>query len=327
MIGRALSACLAAGLACAAWAADWAPATVPMPVVQVGPHSWYVEGVLEDASRANQGFMSNAGFVVTSEGVVVFDALGSPALAERLLAEIRRHTHLPVKRVIISHYHADHVYGIPALRAAGAEIWAAAAARHYLHSDAAARRLAERRDSLGPWLGKDFALPLPDRWVAEDSVFELGGLRFTLTRVGPAHAPEDWVMKVDPDDVLFAGDTVYAARVPFVGEADTGAWLKAIERLLAMPARVLVPGHGPASYHPREDLTLTHDYLYFVRSEMQRAVADFLSFDEAYARIDWRRYAHLPTFDAANRGNAYNVYLQMEQEALGAVAPFAPQGQ
>ena len=325
MIRRALGACLAWslawGLACRALAGDWAPATVPLPVKRVGPHSWYVEGVLEDASRENQGFMSNAGFVVTADGVVVFDTLGSPALAERLLAEIRRHTALPVKRVIVSHYHADHFYGIPAFRAAGAEIWAPAGAQQYLHSEAAARRIAERRETLGPWLGSDFEMPLPDRWIAENTAFELGGVRFALTHIGPGHSPEDWVMKVDPDDVLFGGDTVYAARVPFVGEADTGAWLHAIERLLAIPARVLVPGHGPASTRPREDLQLTHDYLTFLRGEMRRAVDEFLTFDDAYARIDWSRFAELPTFDAANRGNAYNVFLQMEQEALGPSVP------
>ena len=232
-----------------------------------------------------------------------------------------------VKYVGISHYHADHFYGIPAFRAAGAEIWAPAQAQHYLHSEAAKRRLIERRTSLGPWLGRDFELPLPDKWIAEDTRFELGGMRFTLTHVGPGHSPEDWVMKVDPDDVLFAGDTVYAARVPFVGEADTATWLQAIEHLLSVPTKILVPGHGPASYHPRDDLTLTHDYLDFLRSEMRRAVAEFVTFDDAYARIDWRRFNALPTFDVANRGNAYNVYLQMEQEALGAVAPSERGGQ
>lgn len=305
-------------------APTWAPATIDLPIRQVGPHSWYVEGRLEEASRANQGFMSNAGFVVTTAGVVVFDSLGSPALADRLLAAIRARTGQPVRRVIISHYHADHFYGIPALRAAGAEIWAPAAARAYLTSEAAVRRLAERRDSLGPWLGAGFELPLPDRWVESDTTFTLGEVTFRLVHIGPGHAPEDWVMKVEPDDVLFCGDTVYAGRVPFVGDADTARWLQALERLQAIPARVLVPGHGPASVQPREDLALTHDYLSFLRTEMRRAVADFLTFDEAYARIDWQRYAGLPTFDAANRGNAYNVFLQMEQAALSSPAATSP---
>ena len=202
-------------------APTWAPATIDMPVVQLSPHCWYVEGRREDASAANQGFMSNAGFVITDAGVIVFDALGSPALAARLLEEIKRRTDQPVRRVIISHYHADHFYGIPALRAAGAEIWAHTDAHRYLHSDAAARRLAERQASLGPWLGPEFVLPLPDHWITDDESFAFGGINFQLHHVGPGHAPEDLAMLVETDSVLYAGDTVYAGRVPFVGEADT----------------------------------------------------------------------------------------------------------
>ncbi len=299
-----------------ATAAPWQSATVPMPVTQVGPHSWMVEGRLEDSSTENQGFMSNAGFVITDEGVVVFDALGTPALADSLLEAIRQRTDQPVKRVVISHYHADHFYGIPALRAAGAEVWAQDRAREYLSSDVARRRLTERKQSLGKWLGPTFDLPLPDRWITADESFEMGGLRFSLRHVGPGHSPEDLALLVEPDGVLYSGDTIYAGRVPFVGDADTRKWLSAIERLLTIPARVLVPGHGPASRQPPRDLQLTHDYLTFLRDQMRRAVANFVSFDDAYTQIDWQHFATMPTFDAANRNNAYNVYLQMEQEAL-----------
>lgn len=294
----------------------WQAATVTMHAVQVSEHCWYVAGRLEDASPENQGFMSNAGFVITDDGVVVFDALGSPALAARLIEIIGEHTAQPIRRVIISHYHADHFYGIPALRDAGAEIWAHTLAHQYLNSAAAQTRLEERRASLGPWLGNQFQLPLPDRWLIDGETFDMGGLRFRLHFVGPGHAPEDLVMSVEDDGVVFAGDTIYAARVPFVGTADTALWLLAIERLLEIPARVLVPGHGPASYAPREDLQLTHDYLSFLRTEMGRAVANFQTFDDAYASAKWGRFAQLPAFAAANRANAYNVYLQIEQETL-----------
>ncbi len=123
-------------------------------------------------------------------------------------------------------------------------------------------------------------------------------------------------MLVEEDGVVFAGDTIYAGRLPFVGNADTALWLQAIERLLKIPARVLVPGHGSASYALRNDLRLTYDYLSFLRTEMGRAVADFQSFDNAYAAVKWERFAGLPAFAAANHGNAYNVYLQLEQETL-----------
>jgi len=64
------------------------------------------------------------------------------------------------------------------------------------------------------------------------------------------------------------------------------------------------------------DLTLTHDYLVYLRETMGRAAKDLTPFEEAYAKTDWSRYAQLPAFDAANRINAWGTYLRMEQEEL-----------
>ena len=90
------------------------------------------------ASSENQGFMSNAGFVVTRDGVVVFDALASPPLAEKLVGQIRTITRQPIRRVIVSHYHADHFYGLQVFKALGAEIWAHRAAEGATRSEEAA---------------------------------------------------------------------------------------------------------------------------------------------------------------------------------------------
>ena len=311
------------GLASAAAAAPlapapWAPSNMPMTVHQVGPHSFYVEGLLEEASTANEGFIANAGFVITKDGVVVFDTLGSPALADELIAQIRKRTDQPIRRVIISHYHADHFYGIAAFRRIGAKIWADTHAHAYLNSSASVERLAQREKIIGPWLGPNFKLALPDRWLDKPENFVMGGVHFSLRRLGPAHSPEDLTMLVEPDNVLYSGDIVYAGRVPFVGaDSDTRHWLTAINDLLAIPARVMVPGHGPASLHPQQDADMTRDYLKFLRQQMGAAAQNFLTFDEAYRKVDWSRFSAEPTFDAANRRNAYNVYLQMEQEMLG----------
>lgn len=294
----------------------WAEAPLPMRAEQVGKHSWYVRGLPGAASRANQGFMSNAGFVVTQAGVVVFDSLGTPALAERLIAEIRKLTTQPIKRVIVSHWHADHYYGLQAFKKLGAEIWAHEAAKSVLGSDAAADRLAQRRELLAPWVGDDFVVVTPDLWLSGDAGFRLGGVSFSIRHVGPAHSPEDLVLFVKEDGVLFSGDTVFQGRVPFVGDADSKAWLAALDRLLALEPRVMVPGHGPASRTPRTDLTLTRDYLTDLREKMGRAVADFVTFDEAYAAADWSRWRDLPAFAEAHRRNAYNTYLLMEKESL-----------
>lgn len=291
-------------------------ATVEMRAEKVGAHSWYVLGQPGAAAPANQGFMSNAGFVVTRAGVVVFDSLGTPALARRLIGEIRKVTRQPIRRVIVSHWHADHYYGLPAFKEAGAEIWAHEASQAVLGSDAAGDRLAQRREILAPWIGADFRVVPADLWLAGDADFELGGLHFAIRHVGPAHAPEDLVMFVVEDGVLFSGDTVFRGRVPFVGEADSKAWLAALDRLLALQPRVMVPGHGAASRAPRADLEFTRDYLADLRDKMGRAVADFMSFDAAFEAADWSRWSGLPAYREAHRRNAYNTYLLMERESL-----------
>ncbi len=292
-------------------------ATVPLRAEKVGAHSWYVQGLPGAASRANQGFMSNAGFVVTRDGVVVFDTLGTPALARKMIGEIRKITRQPIRRVIVSHWHADHYYGLQAFKELGAEIWAHEAAKPVLGSDAAADRLAQRRDILAPWVGDDFKGIPADVWLSGDTDFKLGGLTFRIRHVGPAHSPEDLVMFVVEDGVLFSGDLVFKGRVPFVGDADSKAWLAALDRLLALKPRTMVPGHGAASRTPRADLTLTRDYLADLRAKMGRAVADFVPFDEAFEATDWSRWSWLPAYREAHRRNAYNTYLLMERESLG----------
>lgn len=295
----------------------WAETDIDMPIHQVGPHSYYAAGHLEEATAENQGFIANAGFVITGDGVVVFDTLGSPALADRLIGEIRRRTPQPIKLVVVSHYHADHFYGIPAFQAIGVKVWANALAKEYLSLPIAAQRLAERRQLIGKYLGVDLPLPLADRWL-DNSVhmIHMGEVTLSLHHWGPAHTPEDEGMLVEPDGVMYSGDVVYNQRVPFVAHEDTKEWLGAIDRLLALDFRVMVPGHGPASNHPREDAHLTRSYLQFLREQMGNAVNNWESFDEAYDKVDWSRFKATPTFGASNRENAYQVFLEMEKESL-----------
>jgi len=105
--------------------------------IRVSDSVYFIRGEAGVPSIANRGHTSNAGFVVTREGVVVFDALGTPVLGKELIEAIRRITPAPIRRVIVSHYHADHFYGLPPLKDLGAEIWAHSAARSYLDSAAA----------------------------------------------------------------------------------------------------------------------------------------------------------------------------------------------
>ena len=285
-----------------------------MKAEQVSPSVWYVQGLSALGSSANRNFISNAAFVVTKTGVVVIDALGSPALAEQLLKEIRKHTPLPVTHVILTHYHADHIYGLQTFQKAGAKIIAHQAGRIYLNSDTAQLRLQASRDELAPWIDANTHLIQADEWIDGPKEMTIGETLFVLRPVGPAHTPEDLAIYLPQEKVLFAGDLVFRQRIPFVGQANSGQWMKSLDVLLGFDAVAVVPGHGPVSTEPRKDMELTRNYLAFLREKMGKAAHDMTPFDDAYLATDWSAYENLPLFGAANRMNAYNTYLLMEHE-------------
>jgi glyoxylase-like metal-dependent hydrolase (beta-lactamase superfamily II) len=289
---------------------------------------YYVIGHSGVPDAENEGHTSNAGFVVTSTGVVVFDALGTPALGYRLLQRIREVTDLPVERIVISHYHADHIYGLQAFKehAGDPPVWAQRLALGYAggttasQGENAQRRLSQRREALFPWVDENTYIVPPDHTFDEEASFEVGGITFQLKHLGPAHAPGDSIMLVRDYGVLFSGDVIYKGRVPFLDspETDIDRWLKGLDYLynLQPQPRFVIPGHGAPSEDLRASVALTRDYINYIRTAMRKAVDDFVPFDEAYKATDWSAYEDMPAFDASNRGNAYRIYLEMEAESF-----------
>jgi glyoxylase-like metal-dependent hydrolase (beta-lactamase superfamily II) len=294
----------------------YAPATVDMELQRVSEHVWFVQGV-PGVATDNQGFISNAGVIVTGAGVVVFDALGTPSLADLLLKKIRAITSEPVVRLIVSHYHADHIYGLQVFDALDAEILAPAGAATYLESANARERLTERRFTLDPWVNEQTRLVVPSQYLEEGMQFRLGDVDFTVTVVGKAHSDGDLTLYVAPDRVLFSGDVIFEGRVPFLGDSNTRNWVAVLERMEREQLTALVPGHGGVATDPNAAISLTRRYLAYLRQQMGAAVSEFIPFSVAYEETDWSEFEDLPAFAEANRRNAYQVYLSMEAELLG----------
>jgi glyoxylase-like metal-dependent hydrolase (beta-lactamase superfamily II) len=292
------------------------PIDIDMSLKQISEHVYYVLGKAGIATD-NKGFISNAVAIVTDEGVIVVDTLGSPSLAQRFLEEIRRVTDQPVKTVIVTHYHADHIYGLQVFEELGAEIIAPGGFQDYLDSPAADERLEERRFSLSPWVNEETRLVRPDRVIVEQTELSLGGVNLDILYLGPAHSDGDLAVLVKPDQVLISGDLIFEGRVPFTGSADTGRWLEALENLDQVGIEALIPGHGPAAREPAEAVARTLEYLRYTREVMAEAVDEMTPFSEAYQAADWSRFERLPAFGATHRRNAYGIYLSLEQEMLG----------
>jgi glyoxylase-like metal-dependent hydrolase (beta-lactamase superfamily II) len=214
--------------------------------------------------------------------------------------------------VIVTHYHADHIYGLQSFQKIGAKIIAHPAAKEYLNSETAKQRLAASRAELAPWVDENTNLVEADSWLPSETKLNLSGLELVVKPVGPAHTPEDLVIFFPKDKVLFAGDLLFRGRLPFIGStADTGSWIQALNSFLSFKAKVAIPGHGPVSESADADIELLRDYLIFLRKNMGKAVEELELFDEAYAVTDWSRFENIPMFKFANRMNAYNTYLQL----------------
>src|SRR3954465_10609178 len=164
----AFSACLATAVH-ARTAAPYPPIAIPLKIDQVpGKPIYYSTGNPGVPGKDNEGNTSNAGFVVTSDGVVVFDALGTPSLGWALRQQIRKVTDKKIRYVIASHYHADHIYGLQAFRDhSEAGVVAAERGGEYrdnglIADEKASQRLDQRRGALFPWVDNNTRVVAPD---------------------------------------------------------------------------------------------------------------------------------------------------------------------
>ena len=309
-------------------APPYAPITIPLDIKQVpGKPIWYSTGNPGVPGKDNEGNTSNAGFVVTSGGIAVFDALGTPSHGWALLQAIRKISDKPIRYVIASHYHADHIYGLQAFKDhTSALIVAQERAGEYKENneetadEKADARLEQRRGALYPWVNDKTRVVPPDITFRDRMTIVLGDRRLTLIYAGPAHSSSDMMMMVEPDKVLFAGDIVQNSRIPFMNSDDvsTVQWLNALAEVEKLDPAFIIPGHGTSSTQAREAIAFTRDYIHYVRDAMAKAVQDWVDFDAAYAQTDWSKYKNMPAFAANNRGNAYRIFLELEQSQFKA---------
>jgi glyoxylase-like metal-dependent hydrolase (beta-lactamase superfamily II) len=168
-------------------------------------------------------------FVVTPEGVIATDpvAYGRPQGGAAYVAEIRKVTDKPIKYLVYSHHHYDHIAGGQAFKDAGAKIVA--------HSKAK-ERLA---------VLKDPNTPLPDETFAKSRTLKLGGTALEMTYVGLNHSDSTLVFRLPKEKLLFVVDLIPVGQFPGRGMIDFYP-LEAqdsIKRILAMDWERLIPGH------------------------------------------------------------------------------------
>lgn len=283
---------------------------------RLAPHSYVWIGPYGPPAPDNQGFRMNLGFVVGSEAVAVIDSGYSSGMAREMLARIRAVTDLPVRYVINTNSQPHRILGNAVFRDEGAEIIAATEAVPRMleegpaMADTAERILELPDDSIQPPARPDMAL--------EETVeIDLGEIALEITPVGTAHTVGSLIVRVPADNVIYAGDVLYAGRLLAVlPVSHVGNWIAAFDRLRNYPEDTLfVPGHGKPG-KLSVFVAPTYDYLVTLKAHMDDAVDAGTPMQDAIDSLDQSTWEHLADFEALSGRNAHRAYLEREAAAF-----------
>jgi len=220
------------------WANCAQRAEPPFTLKEVGPNAW----AAIDNPKAPMQAGANAGFVIGDDGVVVIDTFFSDAAAKRLLVAIQERTKLPVKYVINTHYHIDHVAGNAVFAKTGAAIFAQRNVRGWIHSE----NLRLLGDFLTPDLKAQTESIVAPTVDYEDATNLYLGSRAIQVRSLPGHTGGDSIVIVPDSKVAFLGDLFWRNMLPTLIDASTKPWVETLDAIAAMsePGYTFVPGHG-----------------------------------------------------------------------------------
>jgi glyoxylase-like metal-dependent hydrolase (beta-lactamase superfamily II) len=276
-----------------------------------------VYAVLGDTGRGSEG-RPNAGFIVTSEGVVVVDALASPRQGEALLQVIHRVTRQPVRWLVLTHHHPDHTFGAIVFSRAGAKVIAHPDRRTLASEGGEDALVADwvRVMGLAAMRGFQFA-ETPDRPVTGVDTLRLGGRTIVISHPGAGHTAGDLMVWLPRERVLFAGDLLIEDGVTMVVDGSARALRSALDTIDRLAASVVVPGHGAIPRRPGALVARTRAYITGLATDMRRAVEQGVPMQRALAALPPADPDRPVSYNSRRRRNAARVYVEEEHAYMG----------
>ena len=305
-------------LAAAALVAAAQVAAAPLKVDKVAPGVYVHIGQHKDVEDGYDGDIANIGFVIGTDAVAIIDTGGSYAVGMALKAALRDITQLPIRYVINTHGHPDHVFGNAAF--IDADVTEGNRPPQVIGHARLAQAMALRGETylrnLNKQLGRAAAkstLIAPSRTVQDHLTLDLGHRTLELTAWPSAHTDNDMTLFDVATRTLWTGDLLFIERTPAI-DGDVKGWLSAIDALKKMPAATTIPGHGPVTRDKNQALSRQRDYLETLLRDVRSSIrhgADMTATMETAAATERGRWQ---LFDAVNRRNVNLLYPVLEWE-------------
>lgn len=286
-------------------------AIAALPVREIAAGVFMHEGKIALMSAGNDGAIANLGFVIGDQAVAVIDSGGSVREGEQLRAAIRARTDKPIRYVVNTHGHPDHMFGNAAFTADGAEFIG-----HVRLPQALAMRGPFYLQSFARSMGHELIdavriVPLT-RLVDKSVTLDLGGRSLIVDAWPTAHSDSDVTVFDPASHTLFAGDLVFIRHIPVL-DGNLQGWIKLLDDLAAVPAARVVPGHGPVGNWP-DALADERRYLSALAADVRRDVRDGKPISSSADHAAASERDRWGLFDDYNARNATAAYAQFEWE-------------
>lgn len=289
-----------------------AAAAARLEVSEVAPGVFVHQGRYELQSPDNRGDMANASFVVGNDAVAVIDTLGSAVAGGELREAIRRVTDKPIKYVINTHMHPDHVFGNAAFTADNPIF-----VGHYKLARGLATRadryLAINKQMLGEQAFEGIEIILPTLAVEERQELDLGGRRLVLEAQATAHTDNDLIVTDTATNTLFLGDLLFSVHVPTLDGSIKG-WLDLLEQLGQRDAARVVPGHGPHAMQLPGALDPERRYLSTIAADVRALLNQGKTLEDATKTAGFSERDAWKLFEQYHVRNVSAAFAELEWE-------------
>lgn len=268
-------------------------------------------GATQPYTYENAYHNNNLSFIVTTDGVLVFNAGGSYLVAKALHEEIKKVTNQPVKYVVLENSQGHAILGSNYWKEQGAIVIAHVEADNEIKhkgEDILARAQRVQKDKL---IGTK--LIRPDLTFEEKMNLPMGVTKIELMHIGASHSPDDIQLWLPEKKLLISGDTAFNERMlPIFPHTNAAAWIETWDKIEALEPETIIPGHGD----PTDLATITKftkDYLVYMRGEVEKVLDDDGGLYEAY-NINQSMFRDRGTYRELSKQNAERIFKQMEFE-------------